>query len=555
MNRLSSEPSLYLRQHAENPVNWITLRDRPFEIAKKEDKPVFISIGYSSCHWCHVMSREAFNDKKIADFLNKNFIPVKVDREEYPDIDKKYQFYIQILGKNGGWPLSVFADTDGVPFFAGTYFPPNEKYGIPGFMDVLEQIVDFYTNNKKKLLKIKEGYFNILNEHQKIDPSKEIPREEFKKSILKIIDSENGGLKGINKFPNIPMLQALTDSFFLNDENIKKFLDKTAIKLCTSGIYDHINGGFFRYCVNEQWSFPHFEKMLYDNALNVSFLCRMYDITDNKLFKYTAEKTLDFLMEEFFTEHGFISSMNAESIDFMGEMSEGFYYKVFENDFEVLSEKEIHLISNKIFLKENFINLGTENYEEVIKLHTILSKLNKNKEKPEKDNKIIISWNSLLVLAMIDYFEISSDDFYFNAALNLFGKLKQYFNGDSLPRIRYPDSLFDHSCLEDYSFFLEAVRKVFELTRDKNLLKLACQIMEAVNRHFINNNIVYFDKANSVFDTYDDAVYSAFGLFVKNLIFFKQYTEVAIDLDVLINISKDRFNKFPLAHPTLLNFL
>lgn len=553
MNKLNQESSLYLRQHQNNPVNWLTLRDDPFLLAKREDKPVFISIGYSSCHWCHVMSRETFDNDQVANILNNNFISIKVDREEYPDIDKKYQFYIQLLGKNGGWPLSVFTDDDGVPFFAGTYFPPNESYGMPGFRDILNQILNFYKNNKNKLRKIRDGYFNILSEQKKIDSYDSLNIKLFEEGIHKLLDTTNGGLKGTTKFPNIPTVIALSNEYFYRNKDIKDFLNLTALKLCTSGIFDHINGGFFRYCIDEKWYVPHFEKMLYDNALNVSFLSKMYELTNNKTYLHTAEMTLDFLMNEFFTENGFISSINAESEDFEGNSSEGFYYKINENDINVLKENEAKFISEKIFLKSNVINIQSKEYEDILKAHTILSKLNKTKKVPHKDDKVIMSWNSLLVIAMLDYFEASSDDFYYNAALNLFGKLKQHFDGENLYRIRYNDTLFAHSCLEDYSYLLAATQKIFEITHESKLKVFAKELIDSAYKLFFKDGILYFDKNHSVFDTFDDAIYSAYSLFVINTAYFSKFIDLSIDINALRKISLDRFNKFPLAHPTLLN--
>lgn len=555
MNKLSKEPSLYLRQHQSNPINWLTLRDNPFLLAKNENKPVFLSIGYSSCHWCHVMSRETFENEQVANILNNNFVPVKVDREEYPDIDKKYQFYIQLLGKNGGWPLSVFTDDDGVPFFAGTYFPPEESNGMPGFIDILKQISNFYINDKDKLSKIRESYFNILREQRKIDNYNKLNLETFEEGIYKILDTDRGGFKGKAKFPNIPTMIALTNKHFYNKKDIQDFLNLTALKLCTSGIFDHIRGGFFRYCVDEKWEVPHFEKMLYDNALNVSFLSKMFSLTNSKIHLHTAEITLDFLMEEFFTEHGFISSMNAESEDFVGNKSEGFYYKVTENDLKCLDDFEAKIISENVFFKDNVINLQTNSYKDILKTHTILSKLNKNKKLPDKDYKIIVSWNSLLVIAMLDYFEVSADDFYYNTALNLFGKLKQHFDGENLYRIRYNDMLFQHSCLEDYSYLIAAAQKVFEITKESKIKLFAKQLIDSANRLFFKDGLLYFDKDHSVFDTFDDAIYSAFALFVAGAVYFSKFIDLDVDIDVLRKISLDRFNKFPLAHPTILKYI
>lgn len=554
-NRLENEKSLYLKQHAKNPVQWLSIRDNPFELASKEGKPVFLSIGYSACHWCHVMAREAFSNSEVADYLNRYFIPVKADREEYPDIDKKYQFYLQIIRANGGWPLSVFTDANGIPFYGGTYFPVDENHGLPGFIRILKTVKDFFDNDPERLSAIKENYRKILLQYKEISPEEHDVKKilkSFETGVKEILDFENGGLKGNNKFPNIPTLLALLEPSIMAMPGIKDFLKKTADAICTKGLCDHMNGGFFRYCVDTGWGVPHFEKMLYDNALNVIFLARMFSLTENPIYLYTANHTLEFLMDEFFTDNGFISSMNAESPDKNGQNTEGYYYIADEETFRGIKTGDAELITGKIYMTEGVINFHNDiSHEDIIAVHNLLRNKNKNREKPASDNKIILSWNALLSVAMFEFFEASADDFYLNAGMNLLNKiLTNFTDGSKFYRIRYDDALFEHSTLEDFAFILYAVTKAHSITKDKIMITRAKNILENAISGFCSDGVIYYDRKHEIIETFDEAVFSAVGIFIESCSYLKDY----IDEDVFSCQTErfliDRFNKYPMAHPT-----
>lgn len=555
-NNLKYEKSLYLKQHSENPVNWLSLRDDPFKMALDENKPVFISIGYSACHWCHVMSRKTFCNQEIADYLNTHFISVKIDREEYPDMDKKYQFYLQIIRNHGGWPLSVFTDFEGVPFYGGTYFPPEESHGLPRFIEILKTVNDFYHNDKQRLLAIKENYKKILAEYKEMSsdlPDVKKMLDSFELKISEILDFEKGGLSGNNKFPNIPTLLALLEPTVINLPEIKKFLIKTANILCTSGIYDHINGGFFRYCVDTGWNVPHFEKMLYDNALNTIFLSKMYMITENPLYLNTANHALEFLFDQFFADDGFIASMNSESKDKNGENVEGYYYLVSEDMFKGLNSKSLEILSQEIFIKDGVINLNKDISPENLKfIHDLLGRVSIKREKPSLDNKIILSWNALLATAMFEFFEASSDEFYLDAGLNLVTKIITNFtDGKSFFRIRYEDSLFEHTTLEDFAFILQALIKAYDISKSKSLFLNVKFIFESALKIFYKDGILYYDRNHEVLETFDEAVFSAFGVFFECWTYLKDYVEENDNYEKIKLLALDRFNKYPLAHPTL----
>ncbi|MCA1980865.1 MAG: DUF255 domain-containing protein, partial [Calditerrivibrio sp.] len=344
LNKLEKENSAYLHEHSNNPVNWISWGDYiQLKSGSYEKKPLFISIGYSSCHWCHVMAEESFSDEEVAKFLNEHFIAIKVDKEEHPDIDKKYQLFANLIGKQGGWPLSIFADFDGRPFFAGTYFPKVEKYGMPSFMDVLKFIVGVYTNEYKKVELSCEEYENAIKKFYLFE--KNIWKgNNFLEEFKTIFDIEKGGIRGRQKFPNIPVLNYLLE-FCEKDEYVMRFLEKTADSLCTSGIFDHVEGGFFRYTVDSDWNIPHFEKMLYDNGLNLSFLSRMYSVTDKPLYYNISKRTADFILKYFLTGYGFGSSYDADSLNYDGVKQEGFYYLFDEKLIEDLTKDEAELLS------------------------------------------------------------------------------------------------------------------------------------------------------------------------------------------------------------------
>lgn len=558
-NKLIHEKSLYLRQHADNPINWVTLRDNPFEMAKELDKPVFLSIGYSACYWCHVMSRKTFSNEEVADFLNEHFISVKVDKEEYPDIDKKYQFFLQISKQSGGWPLSIFTDSDKIPFYGGTYFPPKREDGLEGFLEVIKGIYSFYKNNPEKLFQIKKSYQKSLDTFYKIQDRGITYKDGidgFEASYPILLDLKNGGLKGEAKFPNIPMLLGILEDKSGNMPKHFDFLIKTADTLCTSGIYDHINGGFFRYCVNSDWSVPHFEKMLYDNALNVLFLSKMFKLTENRRYLFIAEDTLNFLFHEFFTENGFISSMNAESKDEAGNLTEGYYYLIDENCFAGMTDKEKSILSENLFFVEKVTNLKKDiSFADLVKVFSILKKIEIKREKPTKDNKIILSYNALLVVAMIEFFEASADDFYLTTALNLLNKILANFTiNDKYVRIRYEDAYLEHVCLEDFAYILYALTKAHNITKDKSFISIAKKLITDAFKIFYYNGKLYFDKEKSLIDTFDEAIFSAFGLFLSSVFYFKNFTTIKEDIDKILLFAKHRLTNYPQAHPTLYTF-
>lgn len=556
LNSLKDESSLYLLQHSDNPVKWISWSSY-LKIRDSINKPLFISIGYSSCHWCHVMAEESFSDESIAAVLNDNFIPIKIDREEYPDLDKKYQFFAQITGSKGGWPLTVFADIDGSPFYAGTYFPKDNRYGIPSLMMILDYISNLYKNSYETLKKTLENYRNFIAKFFDIK-NLEYIETDFK-PFKDLFDYENGGLKGGTKFPNIPVMEYLL--YHIDDNDVLKFLVKTADALCLSGIYDHIDGGFFRYTVDGDWNVPHFEKMLYDNALNISFLSQLYEKTENELYLLTAKKTADFCIEFFDTEYGFGASYDADSYDENGNKREGYFYTLTEESFSDLTVDEAKLLSEHCYFNNNHIRINNSLSLDTFKrLQPIFSKISNRrsniKKRPNFDNKVIFSWNCLMINSLLDFYEVSSDEFYFNKAVDSYFKIfHTMYTGDEINRVSYQGKLLKHSVLEDYVYFLSSTNKIFSITRDKNFINIGKKILRDILEKFYSKNLLWYNIDKDVVDIFDYATPSSFGLFLKECEMLGRYIDLNVNCDEFVEFAKKMHSNYPFATPTLAIFL
>ena len=424
INELKNERSLYLKQHADNPVFWYPWGEKAFAEAKRLNKPIMLSVGYSACHWCHVMAHESFEDQETADILNSNFINIKVDREERPDVDKIYQMSQSIItGKNGGWPLTIFMDHEKFPFFGGTYFPKEDKYGMLSFKKILKRVVEFYENNKEDIKKQNSNVLEVFKrlnlretEATKIDQS---IVNKLKTQLDSITDTINGGFGSAPKFPQFPSL-----SFCLNNCSTELEIKKikyTIDRMCTSGINDHVDGGFYRYSVDDLWMIPHFEKMLYDNGPMMSILCDSHMKFGDDLYIDRAKEIYNWAKLFMTSNEGvFYSTIDADS-----EGSEGKYY-VFSNDElnETLENQEIDS------LNEYFLDLTKPNFEGKHHLHlhrkkeddfkknkhkfekifNKLSNLRKAKVLPSIDKKILLSWNCLYIKGLIKLYKITKDE-------------------------------------------------------------------------------------------------------------------------------------------------
>ena len=323
-NRLENETSPYLLQHKENPVDWYPWCEEAFIRAKEEDKPIFLSIGYSSCHWCHVLAHESFEDDEIAEILNRYFISIKVDKEERPDIDSVYMAVCQAFTGSGGWPTSIFMTSDKKPFYAGTYFPKTSRGGMIGFKELLLAINAVWEKDRSSLFKQSEKIIDYLNNNEKLSETADLSLAHTAVSIFeRIYDEKYGGFGRAPKFPtphNILFLLSYYVRF--KEQKCLEMAEHTLFQMYQGGIFDHIGFGFCRYSTDKRFLVPHFEKMLYDNALLILAYCQAYDITKNKLYLEIAEKTANYILREMTSEQS--AFFSAQDADVEGE--EGKYY-------------------------------------------------------------------------------------------------------------------------------------------------------------------------------------------------------------------------------------
>ena len=482
-NVLSDDLSPYLRQHKDNPVNWQTWSKETLEFSKKNKKPILLSIGYASCHWCHVMAHESFEDIETANLMNKLFINIKVDREERPDLDFIFQSSFQLFNQTGGgWPLTMFLDENGVPFMGGTYFPKESKHGLPSFKEVLQKISDAYKDQREKIVNQKELIIKNL------DLKKNSVLNQDLKPILEIslnnLDPIKGGYKGAPKFPTFNLFETLL--YFYNTSNDKKYLTPVELvikQLCSKGIYDHVEGGISRYTVDEDWIVPHFEKMLYDNTQFLLLLSKYCKINSDNYFKGKLEQTIEFLKKNFLNKEGFLGS--AFDADSDGE--EGKYY--------VYSYNEIKDIENI----DKYFEIKTEgNWENKIILvekemptNEILNKLSKirlQRKKPFFDDKTQLDLNCLMISALISANDILPNKGYLKLAEEFFLKIEKKYIEGKIHHSYSKDIVF----IEDYAFLINAINDLSDKTMNFKYKDLAKKLsQEAISKFFIEDKKIF----------------------------------------------------------------
>jgi uncharacterized protein YyaL (SSP411 family) len=501
-NRLIHEKSPYLLQHAYNPVDWYPWSDEVFEKAKSEDKPIFLSIGYSTCHWCHVMERESFEDEEVAAFLNKHFVSIKVDREERPDIDHIYMEVCQALTGHGGWPLTAFIGPDKKPFFAGTYFPKNDRMGMMGFMSLLKRVNEAWENNRDALVHSGEKIASILNQ-----PSnrlcEKIPDDIFHfafKEFKSDFDSVYGGFGGAPKFPTPHNIFFLLRYWHFAKESLAlEMVEKTLDSMHRGGIYDHIGFGFSRYSTDRKWLVPHFEKMLYDNALLAIAYLETYQATSKQKYARIAEQIFTYVLRNMTSpEGGFYSAEDADS-----EGEEGkFYVWTPEEVLEVLGAEEgskfctiYDITSNGNFEGKNIPNLIRSSIpeEETEFVNQCRIKLFQHREKrvhPHKDDKILTSWNSLMIAAFAIGGRYLNDGAYIDAAEKalefILTKLVDK-DGRLLARYREGESAYP-AYVDDYPFLIWSLIELYESTYKPFYLQKALEFNHSLLKLFWDNS-------------------------------------------------------------------
>lgn len=613
MNELIKEKSPYLLQHAHNPVNWHSWSKDTFELAKKENKPIFLSIGYSTCYWCHVMEREVFENEEIAKMMNDYFVNIKVDREERPDVDRVYMTALQSMTGAGGWPMSMFLTPDLKPFYGATYIPPKAKYGRSGFEDVITQIHDIWNSKEDE---VRESGNKIIERLQElVDSRLTTNNADFDKStfenafeqIKKIYDDEYGGFGQGNKFPRPVVYNFLLDYYYhTKDFTAVDMVSFTLKKMYEGGMYDHLSGGFHRYSVDNIWRVPHFEKMLYDQAQLISTYTNTYLVTNNKFYLFVAEDTAAYVLENLKSpEGGFYSAEDAESLppghadaaddEKPVHKEEGAYYlwetkeldkilseeegSIFEyfygiqsvgntiNDpHEVFGKKNVLFVANDIYETAKKFNKTPEEIAEIIDdaRSKLLTERNK-RPRPHLDDKILTSWNGLMISALTKVFQATQKEEYLDIAKqtvefilkNLYTKAGKVL----LHRFRDGEARFDGT-LEDYSYFICGLLDMYESTFEIKYLETAIELNNIVIDNFYDNdNGGFFDVSGSddillnTKDSYDGAEPSGNSIQIMNLLRLGFMTDDKVLIDKSeqsLKLFNSDLNRLPFSSPQML---
>jgi uncharacterized protein YyaL (SSP411 family) len=539
-NALIQESSPYLQQHAHNPVNWYPWGKEALEKAQKENKLIFLSIGYSTCHWCHVMEEESFTDEAVAKLLNDHYISIKVDREEYPQIDKKYQQrYMAVFGKRGGWPLSVFLSPEGKPFHVTTYIPKVEGYGSDGMMKMLPSFVKMQQKNPELFQQEIAKYARSVNKKIKKSKLKTIDRmNRFMQEVEKEFDASNGGFAKRPKFPEASKMALLLDIYQLYDNNkALTMVELTAKKMAKGGIYDQIGGGFFRYTTDVAWQIPHFEKMLYTNAELIPVYVRLYAMTKDPLYKKVVDETIAQVEKHFMKEGVYLSASDADSDGEEGGYFIYSYEKVFEGLLKKgLKKKQIQAVLDYLGIEEDgnidveFSHAHITQEQEPEKLEEVrsyLRVLRQSRTFPFVDNKIITAWNAMMIKALFAVSQI--DECYMVLAkkrLNVLLKLMR------TKEVLYHQAVVgkkpkQKGLLEDYAFLIDALIEGYIRTYDlEYLLEIKYLTKEALLKFYRNKVWYLSDDGIEALADFDDRYYtSALSVMLENLIRVASLTE------------------------------
>ena len=485
-NVLSDDLSPYLKQHKDNPVNWQVWSKETLEFSKQNKKPIMLSIGYASCHWCHVMAHESFDDSETANIMNKLFVNIKVDREERPDLDFIFQSSFQLFNQaGGGWPLTMFLDENGVPFMGGTYFPKEPNHGLPSFKEVLKKVSDTYKEQREKIITQKDLIIKNLDLKKNSVLNQDL--EPILEMSLKHLDSVKGGYKGAPKFPTFNLFETLL--YFYNSSNNKKYLKPVELiikQLCSKGIYDHVEGGIARYTVDEDWIIPHFEKMLYDNTQFVLLLSKYCKIDSDKYYKGKLEQTIEFLKNNFLNKEGFFGS--AYDADSEGE--EGKYYIYSYNEIKDIENIGKYFEINPAGNWENKIIL-VEKEKPTKEILNKLFEIRLRKRKPFFDDKTQLDLNCLMISALIAANEILPKNGYLKLAEEFFLKIEKKYINNTIHHSYSKDIVF----IEDYAFLIYAINDLSETTLNFKYKDLAKKLSQEAKEKFFLEDKNIFQKS------------------------------------------------------------
>jgi uncharacterized protein len=497
-NHLIHETSPYLLQHAENPVDWYPWGEEAFEKARRENKPVLLSIGYSACHWCHVMAHESFEDEQIAQLMNENFVNIKVDREERPDLDQIYMSAVQMMTHHGGWPMTVFLTPDAVPFYGGTYFPPQDRYNMPGFPKVLIGVAEAYRDRQDD---IRETGTSLVNELKRLSATggSDYPIElelldAAYAGIVRTYDSINGGFGGAPKFPPAMTLEFLLRTHArTGNRDALEMVSHTCRKMANGGIYDQLGGGFHRYSTDARWLVPHFEKMLYDNALLSRLYLHYFQVSEEAFARETVEGILDYVLREMtHAEGGFYSTQDADSEGHEGK----FFVWTMDEIRAALGEDDARIFSAYYnitdtgnFEGKNIPNV-TRTAEPEWRASLEESKrklfgLREQRIKPDRDEKVLTAWNGLMLASFAEAGVVLNRPDYTNAARrNAEFVLSNLRRDGSLLRTWKDGIAKFNAYLEDYAFLIEGLVTLFETTGESRWLNEALALTDRMIREF-----------------------------------------------------------------------
>jgi len=514
-NRLFLESSPYLLQHAHNPVNWYPWSEDAFIAAVKLNRPVLLSIGYSTCHWCHVMESESFEDIKIAKYINENFIAIKVDREERPDIDAIYMAALQAMGQGTGWPLNIWLTPDKEPFYGGTYFPARDgDRGVStGLLTLLKKLNRAYQQQPDEIHKISQELVDVISPNYSADTDRSLPTNDIFKHAMDYyenkFDSFNGGIGDAPKFPARTPIQFLL-RYYRNtaDKTALEIVELTLDKMAAGGIYDQIGGGFHRYSIDNEWLVPHFEKMLYDNALLVIDYLEAYQTTKNPDYKKIVNETLQYISRDMTSPQGsFYTATDADSKNDSGEYKEGYYFTWDDDEFsKIIGSKRDTImkeyygvtgmgnfdgrnILSTPFNHHEFVNTFNirrpaleKNIEQSKKL---LLKYRDKRNKPLRDEKIITAWNGLMISAYAKAGFILKNNDYINRATDSANFIiDNLIINDKLHRRFHENSAGLNGYLNDYAFFIASLIDLYESTFDIIWLKQAIKLDNVLEKQF-----------------------------------------------------------------------
>ncbi len=540
-NLLHLETSPYLLQHKDNPVHWMGWGEYAFKRAREQNRPVLLSIGYAACHWCHVMAHESFEDSATAELMNSNFINIKVDREERPDVDRIYMNALHAMGEQGGWPLTMFLTPSAEPFWGGTYFPPETRYGWPGFRHILSELTRIWNEEPDKISLNEKAITDAIRVDSQPSSALEIrlPQVQAAASVIvNAVDPRLGGLKGAPKFPQAPIFSFLWAVQERSPESARfNAVNATLKQICQGGIYDHLGGGLARYSVDASWLVPHFEKMLYDNAQFVSLLNRVWLRTRNDLFRIRIQETLDFVLREMTTPEGaFAASFDADS-----EGEEGKYYVWSKNEVDSLLPPDLSRMfcehygvsaqgnweGQNILNRSGSMELADEQTEKnLAQARRLLFDARKTRMPPAFDDKILADWNGLMIAALAEAALAFNQQAWQTAAVRAMDAVLNLLWKEGRLLHTYRAGQAKHEATaEGYANLITAARSLHMLTGEEQYLQIAVRFTQVLIDHFWDSNRAGFffssDRADGLItrtrSISDDATPNANGVMIGNL--------------------------------------